>query len=456
MTQKQIIMLTVIIICFVLSAIFSLLDMTYSTVKISRLEESFKKKEPFSKEALKHAKNYDKTIATILFGNDFVNIFASSLISILGMELLSNYFNEEISTIIITVSSLFILLIFCEYIPKALGRGFSLLFSKVFAYFITVLEYLFYIFITPVGYLSNWLCFRLLRKTGKEEEICSDDELLNMVDEIEEEGIIDKDKSELLQSAIEFKETSVYLAMTPRVKIVGYDINTPIEKLMEDPQWSTYSRIIVYDKDMDHVLGYFHVNALLKEMVLNNKFDIKNLIHPILSIPSTMQLSSVLITMKRKRQHILLVKDEYGGTDGIITMEDILEEIVGEIWDENDRPKDDIIPGEEENEYIVSGEMNIFDFFDFFKLNEDSIDEDYATVSGYIINRLGRFAKDDDEMLIEDVLIKDFKIKNNMIQSLIAVVLKKEDEEDDEYSLRLKSYKEELEDIISNKGNLQN
>lgn len=456
MTQKQIIMLTVIIICFVLSAIFSLLDMTYSTVKISRLEESFKKKEPFSKEALKHAKNYDKTIATILFGNDFVNIFASSLISILGMELLSNYFNEEISTIIITVSSLFILLIFCEYIPKALGRGFSLLFSKVFAYFITVLEYLFYIFITPVGYLSNWLCFRLLRKTGKEEEICSDDELLNMVDEIEEEGIIDKDKSELLQSAIEFKETSVYLAMTPRVKIVGYDINTPIEKLMEDPQWSTYSRIIVYDKDMDHVLGYFHVNALLKEMVLNNKFDIKNLIHPILSIPSTMQLSSVLITMKRKRQHILLVKDEYGGTDGIITMEDILEEIVGEIWDENDRPKDDIIPGEEENEYIVSGEMNIFDFFDFFKLNEDSIDEDYATVSGYIINRLGRFAKDDDEMLIEDVLIKDFKIKNNMIQSLLAVVLKKEDEEDDEYSLRLKSYKEELEDIISNRGNLQN
>ena len=456
MTQKQIIMLTVIIICFVLSAIFSLLDMTYSTVKISRLEESFKKKEPFSKEALKHAKNYDKTIATILFGNDFVNIFASSLISILGMELLSNYFNEEISTIIITVSSLFILLIFCEYIPKALGRGFSLLFSKVFAYFITVLEYLFYIFITPVGYLSNWLCFRLLRKTGKEEEICSDDELLNMVDEIEEEGIIDKDKSELLQSAIEFKETSVYLAMTPRVKIVGYDINTPIEKLMEDPQWSTYSRIIVYDKDMDHVLGYFHVNALLKEMVLNNKFDIKNLIHPILSIPSTMQLSSVLITMKRKRQHILLIKDEYGGTDGIITMEDILEEIVGEIWDENDRPKDDIIPGEEENEYIVSGEMNIFDFFDFFKLNEDSIDEDYATVSGYIINRLGRFAKDDDEMLIEDVLIKDFKIKNNMIQSLFAVVLKKEDEEDDEYSLRLKSYKEELEDIISNKGNLQN
>ena len=456
MTQKQIIMLTVIIICFVLSAIFSLLDMTYSTVKISRLEESFKKKEPFSKEALKHAKNYDKTIATILFGNDFVNIFASSLISILGMELLSNYFNEEISTIIITVSSLFILLIFCEYIPKALGRGFSLLFSKVFAYFITVLEYLFYIFITPVGYLSNWLCFRLLRKTGKEEEICSDDELLNMVDEIEEEGIIDKDKSELLQSAIEFKETSVYLAMTPRVKIVGYDINTPIEKLMEDPQWSTYSRIIVYDKDMDHVLGYFHVNALLKEMVLNNKFDIKNLIHPILSIPSTMQLSSVLITMKRKRQHILLVKDEYGGTDGIITMEDILEEIVGEIWDENDRPKDDIIPGEEENEYIVSGEMNIFDFFDFFKLNEDSIDEDYATVSGYIINRLGRFAKDDDEMLIEDVLIKDFKIKNNMIQSLLAVVLKKEDKEDDEYSLRLKSYKEELEDIISNKGNLQN
>lgn len=452
MNKEMIITYIVIIIfLYLFSAIFSMLDMAYSTVRISRLETSVSNKERFSKDALKNATNYDRTIATILFGNDFVNIFSASLFSIVGTELLKEYIpNPELLDLTLTFIQLFILLIFCEYLPKAIGRNFSFSISKVFTYFITSLTYVFYIVVMPVTLFCTKLTSKLVEKTGKEEEVCSDDELLNMVDEIENEGIIDKDKSNLIQKSIQFKETSAYLIMTPRVKIVGYDIDTPLEKFISQVNFSTYSRIIVYKKDLDHIIGYFHVKRLLRELTLNNKFNINDLIAPLLSIPRTMLISSVLKTMKKKHQHILLVKDEYGGTDGIITMEDILEELVGEMWDENDLPTDSITSTSEDNIYKVRGDINIYEFFNFFNLETDNLDDDYATLSGYLINQLGRFARLDDTFTIDDIIIDNITLKNSMIDSTLVHINKKEDEEDEDYLSRLKEYKEKLEDIISN------
>lgn len=452
MNKEMIITYIVIIIfLYLFSAIFSMLDMAYSTVRISRLETSVSNKERFSKDALKNATNYDRTIATILFGNDFVNIFSASLFSIVGTELLKEYIpNPELLDLTLTFIQLFILLIFCEYLPKAIGRNFSFSISKVFTYFITSLTYVFYIVVMPVTLFCTKLTSKLVEKTGKEEEVCSDDELLNMVDEIENEGIIDKDKSNLIQKSIQFKETSAYLIMTPRVKIIGYDIDTPLEKFISQVNFSTYSRIIVYKKDLDHIIGYFHVKRLLRELTLNNKFNINDLIAPLLSIPRTMLISSVLKTMKKKHQHILLVKDEYGGTDGIITMEDILEELVGEMWDENDLPTDSITSTSEDNTYKVRGDINIYEFFNFFNLETDNLDDDYATLSGYLINQLGRFARLDDTFTIDDIIIDNITLKNSMIDSTLVHINKKEDEEDEDYLSRLKEYKEKLEDIISN------
>lgn len=441
----------IIVILYLLSAIFSMLDMAYSTVRISRLETAVSNKERFAKDALKNANNYDRTIATILFGNDFVNILSASLFSIVGTQLLQNSIpSDELLDLTLTFIQLFILLIFCEYLPKAIGRNFSFSISKIFTYFVTSLTYAFYIIVMPVTLFCTKLTSKLVEKTGKEEEVCSDDELLNMVDEIENEGIIDKDKSNLIQKSIQFKETSAYLIMTPRVKIVGYDIDTPLEKFISQVNFSTYSRIIVYKKDLDHIIGYFHVKRLLRELTLNNKFNINDLIAPLLSIPRTMLISSVLKTMKKKHQHILLVKDEYGGTDGIITMEDILEELVGEMWDENDLPTDSIISTDEANTYKVRGDINIYEFFNFFNLETDNLDDDYATLSGYLINQLGRFARLDDTFTIEDITIDNITLKNSMIDSALVHINKKEDEEEEDYLNRLKEYKEKLEDIISN------
>lgn len=441
----------IIVILYLLSAIFSMLDMAYSTVRISRLETAVSNKERFAKDALKNATNYDRTIATILFGNDFVNILSASLFSIVGTQLLKNSIQPaELLDLTLTFIQLFILLIFCEYLPKAIGRNFSFSITKIFTYFVTSLTYAFYIIVIPVTLFCTKLTSKLVEKTGKEEEVCSDDELLNMVDEIENEGIIDKDKSNLIQKSIQFKETSAYLIMTPRVKIVGYDIDTPLEKFISQVNFSTYSRIVVYKKDLDHIIGYFHVKRLLRELTLNNKFNINDLIAPLLSIPRTMLISSVLKTMKKKHQHILLVKDEYGGTDGIITMEDILEELVGEMWDENDLPTDSITSTSEENTYKVRGDINIYEFFNFFNLETDNLDDDYATLSGYLINQLGRFARLDDTFTIEDIIIDNITLKNSMIDSTLVHINKKDDEENDDYLNRLKEYKEKLEDIISN------
>lgn len=453
MSLKDSLILSAIIVLYILSALFSLLDMAYSSVKISRLELAVEKKERFSKDALKNAKNYDRTIATILFGNDFVNILSSSLVAIFIQDMMHNsgIYDEAIINLVTTIVPLFILLIFCEYTPKAIGRNFSLAVCKIFTYFITTLEYMFYFIVVPVSYFSNKVTSKLVEKTGKEDEVFSDDELIEMVDEIENEGLIDKDKSDLLYKSIQFKETSVYEIMTPRVKIVGYDILTSLDKFIETKDWTKYSRIIVYKGDKDNIVGYFHVKTLLRYLTLNIKYNLKDILLPILSVPSTMLISQALETMKKNRQHILLVKDEYNGTDGIVTMEDILEELVGEMWDENDSPVDSISFGREKNSYRVKGDISIYDFFDFFELNDDELDEDYTTLSGYLTDKLGRFVKQGDKFNIEFLSIKNFIIRNNMIIYCLVYVNKKEDEEDEEYNNRLELYKAKLDDILSNK-----
>ncbi len=453
MSTKNILILVAIIVLYLLSALFSLLDMSFSCVKIPRLELAVSKKERFAKDALKNAKNYDRTIATILFGNDFVNILSSALVAVFIEDIMkSNGINDEaIINLVTTIVPLFILLIFCEYTPKAIGRNFSLAVCKIFTYFVTACEYVFYFIVTPVSLFSNRVTSKLVEKTGKEAEVFSDDELIEMVDEIENEGLIDKDKSDLLYKSIQFKETSVYEIMTPRVKIIGYDIDSSLDKFIDNSDLSKYSRIIVYKKDLDHIIGYFHVKTLLRYLTLNIKYNLKDIILPILSIPRTMLISQALETMKNKRQHIVLVKDEYGGTDGIVTMEDILEELVGEMWDENDSPTDYISKGKEKNSYKVKGDISVYDFFDFFDLDYDNLDEDYATLSGYITDKLGRFVKKDDDYDIEYLTLKNFIIRNNMIITCTAFVNKKEDEEDEDYNNRLSSYEIKLEDLLSNK-----
>ncbi|MBO4737521.1 MAG: DUF21 domain-containing protein, partial [Bacilli bacterium] len=221
--------LAIIILCLLLSATFSASDMVYSCVSQSRLE---KDKGKASKKALKLAKNYDNTIATILFGNDFVNVLASSLTALLFIDVFKGTSLENMAETLGALSLLFVLLLFGEITPKAIAKNHSFFLSKFFAGYINVLKVVFFPFVWPSTKFAEWVSSPFLEKAGEESKVASDEELEAMVNAIEDEGLIDEDQSELLLRSLDFKETSCYEIMTPRVKIFGYDVDSSFEEFL--------------------------------------------------------------------------------------------------------------------------------------------------------------------------------------------------------------------------------
>jgi putative hemolysin len=389
----DIVYLFLLVFLLFLSALFSAADMAYSSVNKLRLEKRAFIGDTRAKKALGLANDYDRTIATVLFGNDFVNILASSLASLLGADLLAPVLGKAPAALASSLILLVLLLVFGEITPKAVAKPHNYSFARGLVEFVKVLEVIFFPFVFPANKLSEWLTSPLIEKAPKETSLASDEELEAMVKTIEDEGMIDEGQSELLHRSIDFKETSCYEIMTPRVKVFAYDIETPFAEFLKSKEAFKHSRIPVYKASLDHVLGYISVKTLLRVLTKGEKPDLGRLILPLVSVPRTMMISSAMALMKETHHHIAVVRDEYGGTEGIITLEDILEELVGEMWDESDKPEQMIVPTEKKNVYRVKGKANIDDVFDRFHLNPDRLPDDYSTVSGYINDRLGRFAK---------------------------------------------------------------
>lgn len=385
-----------LVLCLILSAIFSAADMAYSSVSKLHLEREAFVGDEAAKKALHYASDYDKTIATVLFGNDFVNILASSLATFLAAYCLSPLLGKTEASLVASIVLLVLLLVFGEIAPKAIAKDHPHAVAKRLSGFVGVSEVVFFPFVYPDTKLGELIASPLIEKAGEESQVASDEELEAMVRDIAQEGIIDQDQKELLQKSIEFKETSCYEIMTPRVKVFGYDIETPFSDFLKDPGVFSYSRLLVYRGSLDHVLGYIPVKMLLRVLVKGRNPEVSSLILPVISVPRTMMISAAMALMKETHHHIAVVRDEYGGTEGIITLEDILEELVGEMWDEKDKPEQMILPLEQKNSYLVKGKMNIDDFYAFFGLDPDKLSDDYSTVSGWIVDGLGRFAKEGD------------------------------------------------------------
>lgn len=421
MKTRDIIYLFVLLILIILSGCFSGMDMAYSSVKLSRLENEAEKGDKKSKGALKYATSYDSTIANILFGNDFVNILASSLASLFSKDVLEPIMGDLASTVSSFVL-LFILLIFGEIAPKAISKDHSYSITRISYPFLHLIHILFFPFVYPCNKLTSLVSDRLIGRMGKETLIASDEELENMVDEIEKEGIIDSDQSELLHKSIDFKETNCYEIMTPRVRLFGYDIETSFDDFLRIPDCFHYSRILIYQRDMDHILGYIPVKTLLRALIKGEKIDITAMTLPIISVPRTMMISSAMKMMKETHHHIVLVKDEYGGTEGIITMEDILEELVGELWDEDEKPETFITPLKIKDTYLVHGNTNIDDFLNTFGLDPDELDDEFSTLSGFITHQEERFPKVGDVIVYQNLHIQVIKMKKEVVDLAIVQV----------------------------------
>lgn len=406
MNWYDILYIVILVLLIVLSALYSSCDMAYSSVNKLRLERSAFLGDKKSETALKFAEDYDSSIATILFGNDFVNILASSLAAVLGGDLLATFMDSNLASFVSSAIILVALLIFGEISPKALAQNNSYSFSRNFSGFMKASSFLFYPFVKPANFLAKKIASPFLEKAEVESPLASDDELEAMVDEIKQEGIIDADQSELLHRSISFKETSCYEIMTPRVKIFGYDIEEPFNEFIMQKDIFIHSRIPVYKGSLDHIIGYFQAKTLLRVLISGEKPNIDDLILPLVSVPRTMEISSAMALMKESHSHIAIVRDEYGGTEGIVTLEDILEELVGEMWDESDSPKEDIVLTKKKNVFLVNGDINIEHFFERFHLDDDCIEDDYSTLSGWLADKTGHFLKEGDSLTYQKVDIK--------------------------------------------------
>ena len=403
---------------------FSAADMVYGIVDKERLIREKGKKEKRAKLAIKIADDYELSISAILFGNNIVNIFASSIVTLIGLALSSN---PEIGTVITTIIFTAFIIIFCEFIPKAFAKRFNYSLAILFAYPVTFFKYLFFVIVWPIAKLFK-LFGKLFAKKSKEEDKIDEDVLTEMVDTIEEEGILEENEAELLRSAIDLNDIEAYEIMTPRVDVFAIDVEDDIDELIKDKEIFKHSRIPVYEETIDNIVGILPIKVLAKKLLAGEKVsDILSMCYKPLVVPRNHQILDLLKEFKNSKVHIAVVIDEYGGTDGIVTMEDILEEIVGEIFDEDDEIEEEYIE-KGHGVYIVDGNMNIDDFFELIEYDKE-VETSYTTVGGFCQDILDRFAKKGDEFDFAHYHFKVLEADEFTVEKLKVVDTEYEDDD---------------------------
>lgn len=403
---------------------FSAADMVYGMVDKERLIREKGKKEKRAKLAIKIADDYELSISAILFGNNIVNIFASSIVTLIGLALSSN---PEIGTVITTIIFTAFIIIFCEFIPKAFAKRFNYSLAILFAYPVTFFKYIFFVIVWPIAKLFK-LFGKLFAKKSKEEDKIDEDVLTEMVDTIEEEGILEENEAELLRSAIDLNDIEAYEIMTPRVDVFAIDVEDDIDELIKDKEIFKHSRIPVYEETIDNIVGILPIKVLAKKLLAGEKVsDILSMCYKPLVVPRNHQILDLLKEFKDSKVHIAVVIDEYGGTDGIVTMEDILEEIVGEIFDEDDEIEEEYIE-KGHGVYIVDGNMNIDDFFELIEYDEE-VETSYTTVGGFCQDILDRFAKKGDEFDFAHYHFKVLEADEFTVEKLKVVDTEYEDDD---------------------------
>lgn len=378
------------------SAFFSSSEIAYASANRSRLRKAAESGSKRGKWALEISEHYDKALCTVLIGNNLVNIASSSVATVIAMALVGDA-GVAIATGVMT----FLLLIFGEILPKQLAKQFcdsyALAVSPILKLCMVITKPLVVLFMAMIQKLSRlW--------GGSQDAAITYEDLVTVIETVEEEGIIDEDCSELLQSAIEFDETEVQEIVTHRVEMTALDIHDPVEELIQTALHSEFSRIPVYEDTIDNIIGILPVNQLLKELLDTPTPDIRGLLQEPVFVPQTKELPEVLDRMRRDKFHIAVVTDDHGGTLGIVTMEDILEELVGEIWDETDEIEEDIVELPNED-LLVDGGMMLGDFLEYIEVDDPELEDYIITVSGWVTEVLDDYPKVGDSFLYQNYRI---------------------------------------------------
>ena len=370
----------VIFICLIFSAYFSATETAFSSLNKTRLKTMVEKGDKKAKLAYKLSEKYDKLISTILIGNNVLNIAASSLATVLFIELLGEAKGPTVATLVVTL----VVLIFGEISPKSIAKDCPERFSMFSAPFMRVLVVL----LAPLNFVFG-LWKKLITKIFNVEENpkMSQEELILLVEEVEQEGSIDTDESDIIKNAIEFTDRRAEDILTHRVDIEAVPLDATKEEIADLFEKTQFSRLLVYDESIDNIVGVIHLKDFYSAGTVI-KGDIKTIITNPVFIQKSEKISDILKILQTNKSHMAVVIVEYGGTLGIVTMEDILEELVGEIWDEHDEVVEDFRKIADDT-YIVDGSVNFDDFCDFFDQETDE-EIDSVSVGGWVMEKVGK------------------------------------------------------------------
>ena len=414
------------VILVALSGYFSATETAFSSFNKTRLKTLVEKGNKKAKLALKLEERYDKLLSTILIGNNIVNIALASLGALFFSELLqSQDLGATVSTVVITVA----VLIFGEITPKNLAKDHPEAFAMFSA---PIIQFIGWILFPVIIIFSGWKKLISLIFKSNSDNKRSQEELLMLVEEVEQEGSIDEEEGELLRNVIEFTDLEAKDILTHRVDLEAVSIDTTKEEIANIFTSTRFSRLLVYEDSIDNIVGVIHQKDFYVKTGVYPR-SIKEIITPPLFIHKTEKISDLLKSLQKEKSHIAVVLDEYGGTLGIVTMEDILEELVGEIWDEHDEVVEDVEKLErEENAYMVDGTMNFDDFCDEFDLERDE-ETDSVSVGGWITEQIGRIPDRGDRFDYENIhVIVTETDSHRVIKAKVLVFEKNEEDEDKE------------------------
>lgn len=430
----------IIVLLLCCSAFFSCSETAFTTVSNLRLRSLAENKVKGARKAVYISENYQKTLTTILVGNNLVNIACTTICAYLFSMLIKN---PTLANVLNTVIMTIIVLIFGEIMPKAAGKingeKMALRFSGVLFFLIKVL--------TPVTFVFLALQNKMVKTKSDDTPTVTEDELESIIDTMQEEGVIDSDDAELIQGVLDLNQNTAYDIMIPRVDVKAVNIDDSIEHIKETFKQTQFTRLPVYKETIDNVVGVISQKDLFFAIVDNKELSVKGLMSSPLHITETMKVDDIIKEMQKTKKHMAIVLDEHGGTSGIVTMEDAIEQIVGDIYDEHDDEvvEDDIIKLDD-GSYKIAPDTELSELFEYLQI-EHLPETQYTKVEGFIFEQLKDVPEQGDVfeyIAIDDVLQEDAsiiqkrvmlkftlsKVEENRIREIILNVQCLEEEKD--------------------------
>ena len=417
-----------VMICF--SAYFSASEIAFNSANKMRLRKASDSGCKTAKIAYCICDKFTTSLSAILIGNNLANIAVSTCTTLIVMNLFKD--NVALASTIATILVTVVILIFGEIVPKVLSKQNADVVVRIVAIPTRILT----VILSPFVFIVMAILFVLRKMWGcdhkDDEPTVTEEELVSIIDTIEEEGVIDEDQGELLQSTLDFSDTTIEKIMTPRIDVTAIDIDDEEEKIAALLSDSTqFSRLPVYEDSIDNIVGILSLTRYYKATLDEEKPDIRSMLLKPCKLHKTMKLPAALAKLRETKMHLAVVIDEYGGTLGIVTMEDILEELVGDIWDDTDVIITECI-ATGENTYEVMGEMNIDDFFEEVEFTKpEDFSCEYSTMAGWAIQMLDADPHVGDSYRYENLFVIVAQMDEERVTKLTILVeeLKSEEEE---------------------------